>query len=354
VKYLFIVQGEGRGHLTQALATRELLAREGHEVTGMLVGKARAAVLPAFFVERAGCPVETFDSVYFLFSRAGRRALFFKTILHHACRAFRYIKSVSFIRHRVAASGADAVINFYEVIAGVTFALSRPRLPVYCVAHQYLFLHPGFVFPAGCRWLELRSLLFFTRLTGARATRLLALSFREMPAAGRLRVIPPRLRREVTRMETGDDGFILGYLLDAGFAGQVIDWHRRHPGVPLHFFWNKPGAPRETTVDDTLTFHQLDGVTFLRRMARCRGYASTGGFESVCEAMYARKPVMMVPAHVEQECNAFDAARAGAGIVSRDFNLSALLDYIPRHAGNEAFIAWADRADELLLEGLTR
>ena len=32
MKFLFIVQGEGRGHLTQAITLEEILRRNGHEV----------------------------------------------------------------------------------------------------------------------------------------------------------------------------------------------------------------------------------------------------------------------------------------------------------------------------------
>ena len=45
MKFLFIVQGEGRGHLTQALTLEEHLLREGHEVVEVLVGKSRQVEL---------------------------------------------------------------------------------------------------------------------------------------------------------------------------------------------------------------------------------------------------------------------------------------------------------------------
>ena len=32
MKFLFIVQGEGRGHLTQAITLEDMLQRNGHEV----------------------------------------------------------------------------------------------------------------------------------------------------------------------------------------------------------------------------------------------------------------------------------------------------------------------------------
>lgn len=49
-------------------------------------------------------------------------------------------------------------------------------------------------------------------------------------------------------------------------------------------------------------------------MGGCKAYLTTAGFESVCEALYLGKPVLMVPVHVEQECNAWDAQKVGAGV----------------------------------------
>lgn len=49
MKYLFIIQGEGRGHLTQAMTMEKLLRSRGHEVVEMLVGKSESRKLPSFF-----------------------------------------------------------------------------------------------------------------------------------------------------------------------------------------------------------------------------------------------------------------------------------------------------------------
>ncbi|MDR0603261.1 MAG: hypothetical protein LBG80_03045 [Bacteroidales bacterium] len=122
-----------------------------------------------------------------------------------------------------------------------------------------------------------------------------------------------------------------------GFAEQIIDWHNAHKDVRLQVFWDKQDAPKELPVDETLTFHRLDSTTFLNYMADCEAYASTGGFESICEALYLQKPVMMIPAHIEQECNAFDAAISGAGIAASEFNLSNLLEFVPSYMPNTMF-----------------
>ena len=37
MRYLFVVQGEGRGHLTQALSLASILLRQVHEVVKFLV-----------------------------------------------------------------------------------------------------------------------------------------------------------------------------------------------------------------------------------------------------------------------------------------------------------------------------
>ena len=104
--------------------------------------------------------------------------------------------------------------------------------------------------------------------------------------------------------------------LNSGFADSVEEFHTIYPEVPLRFFWDKADADEVTRIDETLSFYQIDDVKFLNGMAGCRAYATTAGFESICEAMYLGKPVLMVPAHIEQDCNAHDAMRAGAGIIS--------------------------------------
>ena len=49
MKYLFIVQGEGRGHMTQAISMRNILIGQGHEVVEILVGKSQLREIPRFF-----------------------------------------------------------------------------------------------------------------------------------------------------------------------------------------------------------------------------------------------------------------------------------------------------------------
>ena len=48
MKVLFVIQGEGRGHLTQALSLKQMLHNEGHEVVGVLVFLYKLFTYPKF------------------------------------------------------------------------------------------------------------------------------------------------------------------------------------------------------------------------------------------------------------------------------------------------------------------
>lgn len=86
MKVIFVIQGEGRDHLTQALALKQMLLHEGHEVVKVLVGKSKNRVIPEFFQNKIGTPIEVFDSPNFLPSKDNRkfnllRSLAYNTLL---------------------------------------------------------------------------------------------------------------------------------------------------------------------------------------------------------------------------------------------------------------------------------
>lgn len=352
MKILFIVQGEGRGHLTQAISLEKLLRDNGHDVVEILVGKSEARRLPGFFVRSVHAPIKQFTSPNFLPTQANCRANLPRSVVYNLFKLPEYAESVYFIHRRIKESKADLVINFYELLTGLTYFFFRPSVPQVCIGHQYLFLHRDFGLPKQKRW-SMFLLNLFTRLTALGAKRKLALSFHPMADDGTIRVIPPLLRSDVFIQEATEGNYIHGYLLNAGFAQSVRRWHKEYPDIPLHFFWdNLEENDPVKKIDDTLYFHQLDDIDFLRRMAGCKAYASTAGFESICEAMYLGKPILMVPAHIEQECNAFDAVRNGAGVTDEDFNLERLLAFSETYRPNPDFMRWAKSAEHVIVDEL--
>ncbi len=350
MRYIFIVQGEGRGHMTQALTLSRLLRERGHEIVKVMVGKSPSRKLPEFFGEEIGAPVIQFESVNFMPSADNRRPNMVETVLFNSFNMHKYYPSMKLLKDEITEAGADVVVNFYELLAGMTYFFHELSVPMVSIGHQYLFLHKDFGLPYH-KYPGAKALEFFTKLTSVGSLKHLALSFRpfETDYEHNIVVVPPLLRREVLALEPVKGDYIHGYMLNSGFASEVRSWHEEHPEVPLRFFWDNWDAGKVHKVDETLTYYLIDDHEFLHQMAGCGAYASTAGFESVCEAMYLGKPILMVPSHIEQEINGFDALRAGAGIVSDSFDLSGLVDLSRDFVPNAEFPEWARSAADIII-----
>jgi uncharacterized protein (TIGR00661 family) len=353
VKFLFIVQGEGRGHLTQAIALKEMLEKNAHQVVAVLVGKNRRRELPAFFNHKMNVPIYRFDSPNFLPAPKNKKNNIWTSIIYNIFKTAFYLRSIHFIKKMIRNSEVDVVVNFYEMLAGLSYAFLPPKTPYISIAHQYLFLHPEYQFPTeNTNTAELKMLEFYTRISCCRASRLFALSLnkKENVPSSNLVVMPPLLRKEVFTCSVQKGDYLLGYLLNDSYADDIIDFQKKRPEVNLHFFWDKKQAPEETVINEHLTFHRLNDKKFIEYMAGCKAYATTAGFESVCEAMYMKKPTLMVPTHIEQNCNAYEASAAGAGIVGNRFDLEALLESIPHYRENESFCQWTEQTESFWLK----
>jgi len=355
VRYLFIVQGEGRGHLMQSIVLHDLLVARGHEVVAVMVGKSAHRELPAFYADKIKCRVTTFDSPNFLPAQKDNKVPLLKSVIYNTKRSPEFLRSIRALYAEIQITQPDVVVNFYDFIAGIMFELKRPKVKFVCIAHQYLFLHPHFSFSDLRFHPELPSLLLFTKLTCLRADKILALSFGTHPDydAGDITVVPPLLRSEITDIEPRNGDFILGYMLNSSFREQVMEWHKNNMQYKLEFFWDDKDADEVTRVDDTLTLHKINDEKFAAYMASCMAYTATSGFESVCEALYLQKPVLMIPAHIEQRCNAVDAERAGAGISAATFDLTKLINYMPYYQPNISFNLWVKSADLFFTHHLT-
>ena len=60
MKYLICIKGDGRGHITQALALAPMLQAQGHTVCAFVIGCGPETHLPPFLFQRANVPIEKF------------------------------------------------------------------------------------------------------------------------------------------------------------------------------------------------------------------------------------------------------------------------------------------------------
>ena len=348
MRYLFIIQGEGRGHMTQALSLAVILRRQGHEIVQVLVGQTPHRQIPDFFFKQIHAPVTTFEAPHFSFT--GNRVSLLQTILMNflPSRLVAFNRSMQTIHKMIEQQRPDIIINFYEMLSGLTLKRYRIKIPMIGIGHQFLLLHKSY--PYG-RQLGIRGWLLRLHvwMSSQGCSRLLALSFYPLPDDERysISVVPPLLREEIIESPpTSNEGFLLGYIINNAYASEIRAWSQAHPEQTIHIFWDSQEHPQTWQAEKNLTFHKIDDKLFLKFMQQCQGYITTAGFESVCEAMFLGKPLMLIPSHIEQQVNAFDAFSTGAGIISESFDFSRFINFIKENKfNNTAFHSWIAESD---------
>lgn len=364
LKVAFVVQGEGRGHMTQALALGSFLRDAGHEVVEVLVGRSPHRPIPSYFIDGMAAPVRRFDAPAQVSGPDGREFSVRRTIADAVKRSPAFLRSLVAIAERTAE--ADVVINLLDLLGGVSRTLFPTDVPALAVAHNYVFLHPRLQDAPGPA--RVRTMVMaYARATAAGTDRKLALSFDELPPRPdiELEVAPPLLRPGLDQLRVEDRGYLLAYALNPGYARTLAEWQRTSGGAEVHCYVEGgaqalAGGPtvagehgRADTPGDGFHAHHLDDHAFLGHLAGCRAYVGSAGFESICEAHYLGKPVLAVPTagQFEQELNAWDAERCGA---ARAGSYDDLDDFWADPGGpagptTEAFRRWVRRAPELFV-----
>ncbi len=348
-KYILAVQGEGRGHMTQALSMYDLLIEQGHTVCAVVLGSSGTRDVPKFFFEKIKAPIIQLQSPNFVSDKKNKSINVPKSVLHNFRKLKTFRKSLKAIDALMKEHQPDVVINFFDLLIGLYYRFYKPKAKLVCIAHQYIYFHPDFEFPEG-HWLDRVAIKFYTKLTATGSSKNLGLSFYKIHTNNdEVVVVPPLLRKEVFNLEPKRDDFYLVYLVNRGYFEEVLQWHDRHPETTIHCFTDQPEFIHDTYQFDKskLFVHAINDTLFLEMMSKARGLASTAGFESVCEAMYLGKPVLMVPiqGHYEQFCNSRDAYKAGAGIFSDSFDLSKLANFSSTFDGsNPWFKNWVANA----------
>lgn len=327
MNFLFIVQGEGRGHMTQAIAFGKLLETNGHRLVGVILGKSKRRAVPEFFEREISAPIYLIDSPNFETDENQKKVSIRKTILKNSLKLKTFQKSLRATDQIVEAKNPDVILNFYDLLGGLYNFIYRPKAKFWVIGHQYLIDHPSFQF-APNRPFDKFLFRLNTALTSLGADERLALSF--LPqiryANQNMRVVPPLLRPEVKLLDSKQGDFYLAYMVNPGYAEEVIYFAEANPHLQIKAYWDKKEAAETEFPLSNLSFHRVHDKNFLQDMANCKGLVCTAGFESVCEAKYLGKPVMMIPVagQYEQACNALDAEASGVGIPSENFDFAKL------------------------------
>lgn len=335
MKVLIILQGEGRGHMTQALATAKILQGDGHTIAGLIIGKVARRGIPPFF-RLENTLIGSYRTPEFYYTRSKKKVSITKTILYNLSPAkiFSFICSLKYLKDVITENKPDIIINFFEPIFGIFTFFYRPKAKIISIAHQFMIFVKGSHYEQSK--LSKRYLKLLAGVCMYKNDLTLALSVYPFdPPQKGFKVIPPILRKEVLNLNPYDEGYLLCYLVNSGLAPDLIKWSNLNNDVKIHLFLDDIQLMSGLTFNkNNIFFHKIDDKEFLKYLEGCAGLLSTAGFETICEASFLGKPVLMTPAHLEQELNAFEFSLLNMGIVSKTVNPSLLIEYIKQNRSN--------------------
>ena len=339
------MQGEGNGHLTQSIALGEILESNGHEIISVFRGKS-------LFKKNSTNTSNSFFSPSFISSKNKRGINLFITFIINAICIPLYIYESIRLAIIIRKLKPDAVINFYDLIGGISFMLISSSIRKYVISHHFFFEHPDFKWPED-RKFEKSLLLFHSWITSFAADKKLALSFNFALniQEKKLFIIPPLLRKKILNAIPVNSGHIHIYTLDHGYVDEIQEWCRQNPGFQVNMFSNFIDIPN--TDQSNLRLFSFNEEANIDSLKSCSRVICTSGFETPAEAIFLNKPVEVFPMdhHFEQYCNALDLERSGFGkrtkkLISNDKLFSV------NEVENGIYWQWVKDADKLVLSHL--
>lgn len=307
---LFIVQGEGRGHMSQAIALEEYLHEAGHEVVLVLLG-GKQAQAPVYFQEHFKERISYFSSPGFIKSPNRKGILVAASMFRQALRSPVYLREIRRIREIIQATRPDLVFNFYELVGALAMRkLDQSILRIGLGHHFYHHLH-GYPCPQGRplhRWLLNRH----SRLILRGLDRVWALSFREEKGGEQIEILPPLVRKKYRDLVYKMGDSYLVYVLSEGFIYDLVRLAQNDPAFRADVF---SASLPEINCPEGIKLHLPDAEKFSKFMSSCKGIITTAGFDTASEAAYHGIPLAVIPSrnHFEQACNALDIERCGVG-----------------------------------------
>lgn len=346
MNFLFIIQGEGRGHMTQALALKEFLEERKHGVSDVFIGRSRQREVPGFVYRQFSGKMNNFYSPNFIRKKNKKGINLTLSFIYNLFLAPLFLYEVFRLSYRIRKSEADIIVNFYDLIAGLAYFFSFSSKKFICISHHYYYLHPSSVTLPG-NHLNKLFLKWHSRITSLKADKRIALSFQALAdySADRLFIAPPILRKELFDLISVNGERIVIYLLNEGFLNELFTWAKVHPDIFLDIYSKTTDS--DQTVHENIRLMAPDS-SFLTSLASCRALVCTAGFESVCEAAYLGKQIIVWPSedHFEQELNALDAEKAGLAIKSDPVDMDRILQLSGLNE-NKSFKDWLNKKDAI-------
>lgn len=350
---MLIVQGEGRGHLSQAIALKEILETAGFSITSVLTGKSKGRKIPEYFISCFENKIIEIESPGLILNSDQKKVLFSKTLFNNFLKIPHYFRQIKIIHQEFKKAGPELVLNFHEILCGFWKLFYHPKVKIISIAHQYIYYHYLFKYPAMPfhQKLALKLVNYFTTIGSVKR---IGLHFFQWESVRKynLVILPPLIRQRIKLLKPENQNYILIYLLYPGLSEEVKKFQERNPDQYFHVFWSEDNQ----IVNEHLIFMKLNSDSFLTELKNCRAFISTAGFESIAECYYLEKPVGVIPVsnHPEQFINACETAKSGIGIAFSDFSTIDISQILKSHPSSNQYRQWVNSGDELFITEINK
>lgn len=326
----------------------QILSNDGHECLGVLLGTSKFRKRPEFFNNYFEGKITQYSSPNFIRDAENKSIRILQSFIYNLFRAGKYFKSIRNIHRTVKKLRPDLIINFYEPLTGLYRFFYKKHIPCISVAHQFGWKYTGYISTGSIA--EKIAIKFLTYISAFGSDILFCIFPEEKSAIpdSKIAFIPPLIRNEIKKAIVSNNGAITGYLLNSGYQNEVRNWHKEHPGQVINCFIDSPDS--ETQGNSTLHFHQIDDKKFIESFSTCNALITTAGYETICEAMYLGKPVLMVPVknHYEQYLNSIFFERLGVGLSSDFFDINKLLNFTQSFKPVIGLNDWIDKGPSII------
>ncbi len=305
MKILYGVVGEGMGHAMRSRVILEHLVRSNHDVEIMASGRAFD------FLGKRFSGVNRIHGLHMIYEenevRLGKTAL--SNVLGGATGIPRNIAAYFDL---IAGFEPDAVISDFE--SWTHLYAKTHRIPVLSVDNMQIIHRcaiPDDVVEGHTAEFQLTKAFIKSKLPFA-SEYFITTFFRPDIRKDRTRLFPPILRPEILAANVRPGEHLLVYT--TGEGNERLATALRKTDMECRVYGMRRDL-KEELVESNLRFRPFSEDGFIDDLASCRGVIAGGGFTTMGEAVFLRKPMLAVPLarQFEQILNARYLEREGYG-----------------------------------------
>lgn len=327
VRIVYGVQSTGKGHLSRLLGLLPLFRREGHDLLVFVTGRWDPpsyfldALAPTRYRRFAGVSMVE-DGVGGVSKRGTVKA--FATRLPGLFHSFRRAQRL------ISVFNPDLIVSDFDPVTGSPFV--APSVLKVGIGNHFTLARPGAAHPPGLKMERFNVRVVEKLFTSGLDVRI-GCHFYPLDEE----TLPPILRPDALAYEPENRGHLLVYHAFPGLLEPIVDYAKRHPETPIVVYGYRS---RPRGVPDSVRFEN-DANRFLADLATCDAFVGTAGFQTIAEAFYFGKKLVMQPieGHYEQLWNAAEVERHGMGRRCHGDLESALAQPLDR-ALHERLVPW--------------